>query len=349
MISNRSHTKEWIMGVRETIPGKDPILIEKMILALTLVENLRLAGLNFIFKGGTALILLQGKPLRFSIDIDIVLSNVDNLDDRFQAVLSQGVFQRVEENKRAGDLPKQHYKFFFNSVIQGKESHILLDILYEENPYPQLQEAEISSPLVSIEGEITRVLCPTVEGLLGDKLTAFAPHTTGIQYEKNKELEMAKQLFDIAVLFDAMAEVKLVGKPFRNIASRELTYRGMHELTPDDVLLDAFYTAVLVGMRGYSSHDEYVELLEGIKKLAVFIYSGFFSLDSAINCASKVAYLSALILKRADVIQRFDQDINISSWSIVNPDYNKLNKLIKTSPESFYYFYQALKELELQG
>jgi hypothetical protein len=202
MISNQSRTKDWIMKIREISPGKDPVLIEKMITAVILVENLRLTGLNFIFKGGTSLLLLVDTPQRFSIDIDIILPDSQNLDDYLQAILSYGVFHRIEENKRAGDLPKQHYKFFFNSVIQEKESHILLDILYENNPYPRLQEVDIRSRLVLTDGRITRVLCPANECLLGDKLTAFAPHTTGIQYDKGKELEIAKQLFDVAILFD---------------------------------------------------------------------------------------------------------------------------------------------------
>jgi hypothetical protein len=77
MISNQSRTKEWIMQTREIAAGKDPILIEKVIMALTLVENLRSSGLDFIFKGGTSLTLLLGKPSRFSIDI--VLSKSQNL------------------------------------------------------------------------------------------------------------------------------------------------------------------------------------------------------------------------------------------------------------------------------
>jgi len=347
MISNQSRTKEWIMGIREASPGRDPILIEKMIMALILAENLRLAGLDFIFKGGTSLILLLGTPQRFSIDIDIILSKSQNLEDYLQAVLNQGVFQRIEENKRAGNLPKQHYKFFFNSVIQEKESHILLDILFEENPYPRLHEVNLSSSLVSLEGDITRILCPVTECLLGDKLTAFAPHTTGIRYGVNKDLEMVKQLFDVAILFDAITDVRLVGAAFEMIASKKLAYRAMSELTPTDVLLDAFYTAVLIGMRGPSSSAEYAELLGGIKKMAAFVYSGFFSLDSAILCASKAAYLSSLIVTRADIIRRFENSLDISTWRIVSLDYNKLNKLKKTSPEAFYYFYQALDLLEL--
>ncbi len=140
MISTQSHTPEWIMGIRDKSRGKDPILIEKIIMALTLVEQLHLRGMDFIFKGGTSLLLLLGTLQRFSIDIDLLVAENINRDEYFQAVMRKGVFHRHEENRRLGDLPKQHYKFFFTSAIEGRESHILLDILLEENPYPQLQK-----------------------------------------------------------------------------------------------------------------------------------------------------------------------------------------------------------------
>lgn len=92
MISNQSRTKEWIMQNRKIAAGKDPILIEKMIMALTLVENLRLSGLDFIFKGGTSLTLLLGKPSRFSIDIDVVLPKSQNLLPFFESAINQGAF-----------------------------------------------------------------------------------------------------------------------------------------------------------------------------------------------------------------------------------------------------------------
>ncbi len=145
---------------------------------------------------------MLGKVQRFSIDIDIVISIDQNLSECFQGVLRQGIFIRYEEDKRGGDLPKEHYKFFYNSVIQVKENYILLDILFEENLYGGIQEVEIRSSLLSIEARCTIILCPAMDCLLGDKLTAFAPHTTGIQFGKGKELEIAKQLFDVAALFD---------------------------------------------------------------------------------------------------------------------------------------------------
>lgn len=347
MISNQSRTKEWIMQTRKIAAGKDPILIEKMIMALTLVENLRLSGLDFIFKGGTCLTLLLGKPSRFSIDIDIVLPESQNLLLFFESVIDQGAFYRYEENRRPGELPKQHYKFFFHSMIQNKESRVLLDILFDENPYPQLQKVNIDIPILSVEGQITDVVCPVVECLIGDKLTAFAPNTTGIQYGLGKDIEMAKQLFDIGALFDVVSDVDLICKTFEWTATKELSYRGMPELTPTDVLLDSFQTACLIGTRGAIAGGEYIELASGIKKLVAFVYSANFTIDTAIVCASKVVYLAGLISTQSTSIERFQRNIGISSWGISKAEYGRLNKLKKTSPEAFFYFYQGIKLLEL--
>lgn len=349
MISSKTRTSEWIMGIRDQLRGKDPILIEKMIMAMALVEDLRLSGLDFVFKGGTSLFLLLGTPCRFSIDIDVLVAEKINPENAFPAIVDKGSFVRYEENRRQGELPKQHYKFFFNSVIEAKESHILLDILTEKNPYPKLQEVRIESPLLLTVGKVTSVICPTVEGLLGDKLTAFAPHTTGILYGTDKELEIAKQLFDVANLFDAAMDLGTVGQAFENIASNQLAYRHLDKYTPVDVLKDAFNTACIIGMRGSTAGDEFAELLEGFKKLAAFIYSGYFSLDTAILCAAKVAYLVALMLRHEGSIMRFEPGLDLSAWNILNPDYNKLNKVKKSSPEAFFYFFRALELMHLVG
>lgn len=57
MISGETHTKEWLENTRNLLKGKDPILIERVIKALTLLEQLKLQGVDFIFKGGSALLL----------------------------------------------------------------------------------------------------------------------------------------------------------------------------------------------------------------------------------------------------------------------------------------------------
>ena len=265
------------------------------------------------------------------------------MEEAFQSVLQQGVFHRFKEDERSSQVPKQHFKFFFHSTIERKESSILVDILFDENPYPVCQMVAIQSDLVITEGKITRIKCPMPECLLGDKLTAFAPRTTGILYGKNKDLEIIKQLYDLGLLFDIATNLILVATTFHTFASRELAYRGLNAISPADVLADSFSTACLIGMRGYGFEKEYAELLSGIKKLAGFVYAEYFTLDSAILCAAKVAYMSALIEKGGLNILRFDPLINLSGMMIQNPAYNRLNKVKKTSSEAFYYFYQALE------
>lgn len=47
-------------------------LLEETIGELYLVENLANEGLEFIFKGGTSLILLLNEIKKFSVDVDII-------------------------------------------------------------------------------------------------------------------------------------------------------------------------------------------------------------------------------------------------------------------------------------
>ena len=344
MIANRSRDKDWIMEIRnKPETPADPILIERMILALFLLENIRDSGLDFIFKGGTCLLLVLGTPKRFSIDIDIVLDTDEGLDSALEAIIQRGIFHRFEEVKRASPVPKCHYKFFFHSVIENRESSILLDVLFDDNPYLAYQEIHLLTEFIVLDGEPSMIKCPVIECLLGDKLTAFAPNSTGILYNSNKELEIIKQLYDIGLLFNEVVDMNLVTETFQIVSAKELAYRELSTLSTDDVLTDIFETACLIGMRGFGSSEKFAELQSGIKKIAGFIYAERFTLDSAILCAAKAACLSILIKREAKEISRFDPSIDLSNWYIDDPNYNKLNKVKKNSPEAFYYFYMAIE------
>ena len=72
MIKNESLSADWISERRKKY-SKDPAIMEAMIYALYLLEHLQKTGLEFIFKGGTSLVLLMDHPKRFSVDIDIIL------------------------------------------------------------------------------------------------------------------------------------------------------------------------------------------------------------------------------------------------------------------------------------
>lgn len=74
MIKEHCFTDEWLEGFRKQKDHRriDKIILEKMIYALHLLEQLKSNGLDFVFKGGTSLVLLIEEGNRFSIDIDII-------------------------------------------------------------------------------------------------------------------------------------------------------------------------------------------------------------------------------------------------------------------------------------
>lgn len=74
MFKEKCFTKEWLQSFKQQAAHRriDVIILEKMIYALHLLEQLQQNGLKFTFKGGTSLVLLLEEGSRFSIDIDII-------------------------------------------------------------------------------------------------------------------------------------------------------------------------------------------------------------------------------------------------------------------------------------
>jgi len=68
MIKERCFTEEWLDSFKGQKKHRkiDKIILEKMIYALHLLERLKANGLDFIFKGGTSLVLLLEEDHRFS-------------------------------------------------------------------------------------------------------------------------------------------------------------------------------------------------------------------------------------------------------------------------------------------
>ncbi|HAN78328.1 MAG TPA: hypothetical protein DCQ31_11460, partial [Bacteroidales bacterium] len=216
MIDAVSYTSEWIETMSKQNRNTDKNLIEKVIRALGLLLELKNSDIDFIFKGGTALMLMLNKPTRLSIDIDIIVENKDiDLETIFEKICSSGLFIRYSKNERikANLIEKAHYKFYYNPtmVTHSKEDYVILDILFENNPYSALTQTAVQSQFIKISSLPQTVKTPLPEEILGDKLTAFAPTTTGIPYYKGKQsmsMEIVKQLYDIGNLFDAVSQIQ---------------------------------------------------------------------------------------------------------------------------------------------
>lgn len=347
MISEKCHQEDWIQKKRKEFGNADPLIIEKVIKAFTLLDALSRQKLSFVFKGGTALLLLLPEPLRFSIDIDIVIDErPDDLPALFDKIIDQTILTSLEEDVRnlADHIPKEHYKFYYNSILPGQqESYILLDVLFDENPYSTLISKPVQSPLIALEGSPSTVRLPNVDEILGDKLTAYAPRTTGIPMGEGKQLEIIKQLFDIGQLFKQAENLKSVRNSFNTFALKEIDYRSQ-DIKPTDVLDDIFHTSKVLGLRGGDDDVLFDELQEGINRISSYILSRY-TINEAILDSAKAVYLAQLLRKDEENLERFDGQ-DLSDMLIKEAPLNKLNKVKKIQPEGFYYWYKTIELMD---
>lgn len=346
MINQETHTIDWILNLKNKLGKRvDPKLIEKVIWALTLLEQLQLKGLNFTFKGGTALLLATEKPKRFSIDIDIITEHSEKeIINVLQKIVEEKIFLNWEDDnnrKHTPDAPIGHFKTYYKSVVDGNIEPILLDLLYTPNPYPKVRKLPIKHPWLSTSKEEVIITMPTFDAILGDKLTAFAPKTTGILYSKNRPVEIIKQLYDIAFLFDNIANVEIVRSSYNKVVQEEIGFRKL-DITAKEVLEDTWQASYTLAERDVKS-EEFNHLQLGIRNFTNFTINRF-SIDEAITAAAKVVYLTKLIQSEKVLkIERFKNPLEIKDWLIEDQKYNKLNKLKKNNPEAFYYWYKTLK------
>lgn len=359
MISKECYSKEWFTAVSNQLNYHDWNLLERVIRAFSLLEMLSASGCPFIFKGGTSLMILLGnKTHRLSIDIDIICPPGTDIAEYLRAYKEHGFisYEQIERRQR-NNVPKSHckmhYKVLFSDKVTTTESAILLDVLYEDAQYSNVLQKPIVSPCIKLEGEPLFVSVPSVNDILGDKLTAYAPNTSGVPYRKNGLpgcLQIVKQLYDIARLFDEFDDINVVSSTFKHISEVELGYRN-NAGTYTDVLNDIIQTSLCLSTRGAAGVGEINELLDGISKIRSHIFGISYSLDYAITDAAKAAYLAALILTGAKEIKHFDTaKIEELASAQIEHDLlsSKLNKLKKSSIEAFFYWREVDSVLRSQ-
>ena len=367
MIDLKTLSDEWIAEKRKKY-SKDPALMESLIYALYLLEQLQFSNLKFIFKGGTSLILLMKEPKRFSVDIDVIVSpkiSKRELEKYLSEIIATSAFQRLElDEKRSyhDDIPKAHYKFIYNSnftnknqdgqVISNPEREILLDILFAENHYPTLVDIPLETEWILQNDKSISVTTPDINSILGDKLTAFAPNTTGVPYNAGKEKEILKQLFDIGHLFDLLTDITVLKKSFSETAKWEIAYKPERKIkSVEQILYDIIDTALLIAKKDIlKTEDErikFAEISTGINQFRHFVFVGKFEILEAQVASAKAAYLASIILKEKDELKKFSETIPLYDFLITNTDYNFLNKRLKfvAKGEALFYWYQTIKLL----
>ncbi len=356
MIDKEKITLEWIEKVSKANRNADKILVEKVIRALLLLEGLIMQKLSFVLKGGTALMLHLNSTKRLSIDIDIIMTGKpDNLNEILDKAAAGQGFIRKEEQKRTANtkIDKAHYKFFYTSLHKTSkdEEYVLLDILFEAVHYQKLKNIKIQSSFVPEKDAPLTVKSPCLEDIIGDKLTAFAPYTTGIPYFKGEDsmsMEIIKQLYDIGNLADNVSDIENIKSTFKTFAVTELSYRELDNLTEEDVIEDIYQTALCVVTRGADGKGNFEELQKGIQRISRFVFSESYHIEKAIVHASKAAYLATLIKANTTKIEKYNNPLQMKDWTIGEPMNLRLNRLKKSNPEAFFYWYKIYELITMQ-
>ncbi|NBB88519.1 MAG: hypothetical protein GVX96_01860 [Bacteroidetes bacterium] len=313
-----------------------------------LLEGLVKQKLSFVFKVGTALMLHLNSTRRLSIDIDIILPDKEaNIDQVLQALIKEQGFTRYELHHRdkRSHIEKVHYKLFYQPYRKTarEEEYVLLDILFENICYSNLNQLPVHNHFLPQKGKPLQVDVASIEDLLGDKLAAFAPNTTGIPYSKGDQrmsMQIVKQLYDVGTLFDKARDLQVVKTTFKKFVKTELAYRNKSKLNIRDVTEDIFQTSRCLITRDKVGEANFKELQKGIQRISSFIFSESYHLEKAFTDASKAAYLATLLQVDADGMDRFDPTLDMNNWIIKQPFNTRINKLKKSNMEAFFYGYK---------
>lgn len=353
MINKETFDKKWLEKFKSDKQYSiNPPVLEKMVHALYLVEQLQIEGLNFIFKGGTSLILHFDDFNRYSIDVDIItLEQKDKVASVLENICQKGIlttFSIQHRKSKIEKIPKEHYKIQFNSIYSNLPSFILLDVLFEENSYPTVIQLPVKSKWLDVSEPFYLINVPSIDSIIGDKLTAFAPNTTGIRYNAGKELEIIKQLHDLGFLFDFVTNWQEVEESFKNTAFKEIEYRNL-DRDYKIILNDIINTSLMMAKRENNKIEPYIsnfnEIKRGLQSFRNYTIKSAFRMEDAVLASAKCSLIATVLLTGSAQKVLLPEKSKINT--IENIEYNYLNKLLKTNKLAFQYFYYSLELLNI--
>lgn len=359
MISAKCFTPEFLREQGKALQVADVRNLEKCTLALELVCRLQREGLDFIFKGGTSLLLHCNPARRLSIDVDILsLEPVERFQEVLQKITRDAPFQRwdhqIHRDREAP--PTRHFKAFYISALTGEEESVQLDIICAENPYAQTIEATVNASFLEIEEE-TRVRIPTASSLLADKIAAFAPTTIGYPYypivaatglpSEPRPIKVIKHLYDIGVLADIATDPGEVIATYRNIHAEQIKFRGTDHTLDDslhDTQIAAYHVCRIGGKRqdaaDAQAHEQRSILERGIAALSSHLFTEPFQRAESQIAAAKAALAARMILHDA-------ADFNISGF--LSESYDPLDLKAEELTGPWEHISQPLKKGNIQA
>ena len=279
-------------------------LLETCLHGFELLGRLSGSGLPFLFKGGTSILLHTGQLRRISTDIDIITPvNGEDLLRSLRDLAEGDPFISFDEQDRGlRGLPnRRHFRYYYRPVsVPAVTIPVLLDVVEDDFSSLETEQRVIVQPWFTPTRE-AKVTIQTANCLLGDKLAAFAPRTTGVPYVKpNGEagdlLQIAKQFYDTAILFDLVESPYACLAAWKEHVHRESTYRKQ-EFTESGVLRDTFQACLAITMINFGrrAHPDSQTIWKGLAGLVNHVAGGSLPHPQVFEMAGKVAYLAAVL------------------------------------------------------
>ncbi len=320
-------------------------------------EGLRRWGkLDFLLKGGTALLVLLPRPARLSIDVDIAVEvGAGVLEMALSAVVDRKGFtgyHLVERETRADKpIPKLHHELEYEPVVYQRRGYILLGMVLEEPGYATVARPVATRFYTSANPPDVRL--PTINSILGDKLVALAPATTGIPWGLGKELSRAKQLFDVGCLVDAADDPREMINAFICSVEQESRFAGTSyavEAVVEDLVSFARLVSTL-DLKGAIEDDHTREVRAGVKRLGSYLLGGerYTHARAAKADAARAAFCAKLVQQDTADRQLWETVRRVASTEVtrlpdileaVAPtgDFAFVRRLYRGAPEAAVYW-----------
>lgn len=360
ILTPRCFTKEWLQQ-QATATGTQDVVLEKCIHALTLVAALSEQGLDFVFKGGTSLMLHLNPVRRLSIDVDIAsLEPLERVTEVLGRICDGKPFKSwSHQDWRDGENPPtKYFKLTYSSALRpGNEDSVQLDVLVTKSPHPVIEEKVVIADFVELEREV-KVRIPSVNCLLGDKLAAFAPKTIGVLYQpyskktgeptEPRPIRVMKQLFDVGELFAAATDLGAIASSYRQHFEEQNSYRG-GKFTQEDALedtLSAAYSLSQIDFKPQIADENRAFFKAGVDALNTHLIRSKLSLYNAKTAAARAALLASHIRsgntdKSLAEMRSVPSDVNELNSLRIDGRWKKLHTLRKTNIEAFYLWHLA--------
>ncbi len=362
MIPKTAFDGAWLRAEARRLNGCDPQLLERCIHALALLGKLQQAGIPLVFRGGTSLLLHLPVLHRLSIDIDILCSlQGEELPQALAPIGTSEPFHQWEEHERdPARMPKRrHFKFYFHSAlgVQTQSANcILLDVVDEPERVHTTERKPIATSFLQPETEVL-VEVPTLESLLGDKLTAFAPTTTGVPLRKadgtpGDVMQVVKQLFDVGTLFASASNGQVIADTYHKVQAKESAYRGgLHTAAASlDDTIRACLQLTPTQVRTPEKFPDHPLLWDGFNKLRSHLTASIGE-NNLRTLAARTACLAAHLRAGAAIdlqAMRYsstpEAQTALKQATFKDTEWEWMDKQIKpVNPEAYHYWQQAIQ------